>query len=235
LRFGVTALQPDDWSGHALAHLRITVIIPTVNEGATLSAAIQSCLDNQADQIIIADGGSSDDTHVISERLGCRWVQASPPQRARQMNAAAREANGDLIVFLHADSILEAGALASLRSLASDHRILGGGFRRRYLSSSLVLALSCRLGNLRARWVGWYFGDQAIWARRDIFLKMGGFPEKPLFEDMDFTRRLARRGRMRLVTPGIQTSSRRFDTKVASTVAHDFLMTLRHLLRGSRP
>ena len=175
------------------------------------------------------DGGSEDDTVALAERQGARVLRVEPPQRARQMNAGGRAARGDVLVFLHADTVFQPGAIDALRQLASESPLVGGGFRRRYASPSLVLAASCRLGNLRASQLGWFFGDQAIWASREAFERVGGFPEVARFEDLDFTRRLRRLGPTALVVPGVVTSARRFGSRVLPRVLADSLLTVRHV------
>lgn len=151
------------------------------------------------------------------------------------MNAGAAAADGCLLVFLHADTLLEPGSLAALRAAARDPAVVGGGFLRRYESPSRLLAATSRIGNARAARLGWFYGDQAIWARRGAFEAAGGFPEAPRFEDLDFARRLRRLGPTRLVAPGVATSARRFHRGAAPRLAKDFLLAARHLCLGPSP
>ncbi|MDK2973182.1 MAG: hypothetical protein PWP23_2937 [Candidatus Sumerlaeota bacterium] len=210
---------------------RISIIIPTLNEAGTLRRAIASARAEEADEVIVADGGSTDATRRVATAAGARVIAVSPPQRARQMNAGAAAATGDLLVFLHADTILLPGSLEALRATARNSEIVGGGFWRRYRSGSVLLAVSSLLGNERARRLGWCFGDQAIWARRAVFLRLGGYPEKPLFEDLDFTRKLRRVGRIHLIVPGVETSARRFRDGTVSRLLGDILLTVHHVCR----
>ncbi len=213
----------------------ISVVIPILNEAAILPAVLRSCHREGADQVLIANAGSKDEAEEVAAGFGHQVLHVAPPQRARQMNAAARVATGDLLVFLHADTIFEAGALDELRRAALDHRIVGGGFQRRFRPASPLLRMSCQIGNLRARYLGWYFGDQAIWARRDAFQRVNGFPEVPIFEDLDFSRKLRCLGRTHLVFPGCHTSSRRFHHGTLSRLTKDILLTVRHVSLDSTP
>lgn len=211
----------------------LSVIIPTLNEAAVVECAIRSAIEQGANEVVAADGGSSDATRSVALQAGARLATVSIPQRARQMNAGAVSVSGDILVFLHADTVFEPGALDALRRAAADTQIVGGGFRRRYQARSLLLAASCRVGNTRARHLGWFFGDQAIWVRRDIFDKLGGFPEEHLFEDLDFTRHLRRLGRTHLVSPGVETSARRFQDGALIRILADIFLTMRHIQRES--
>lgn len=209
----------------------ISIIIPVFQESPLLLAqAIRSSLAEGADEVIVVDGGSNGRTKFITRRLRARLVISTPAQRARQMNSGARVARGNLLLFLHADSTFLPGSLDALRAVAASRpAVVGGGFLRHYRSRSLLLAASCRIGNARAARLGWYYGDQAIWARRKSFFHIGGFPETPLFEDLDLSRRLRRLGQLRTITPGIETSARRFRKGVLTRLAKDVLVTLRHV------
>lgn len=215
--------------------LTISVIIPVLNEGSALAEALRACNRESADEVLVADGGSQDGTDAVAREFGHRPIQVTPPQRARQMNAAARVASGDLLVFLHADTTFELGALDALRLAARDRRTVGGGFHRKFRQAAPLLRGSCMIGNVRARYLGWYFGDQAIWARREAFDQVGGFPEVPIFEDLDFSRKLCRLGRTQLVSPGCETSARRFQNGIISRLTKDILLTVRHVSLDPTP
>ncbi|GAB4324729.1 MAG: TIGR04283 family arsenosugar biosynthesis glycosyltransferase [Candidatus Sumerlaeia bacterium] len=218
-----------------MSSVRLSVIIPTLNEGPTIKTAIESCFAQGVNEVVVADGSSKDATPSAALSAGATLIQVVPAQRARQMNAGAHTATGDVLIFLHADTFFTPGAIAALRAALRDPRIVGGGFERRYKSTSKLLRASSAIGNARARCLGWTFGDQAIWARADAFRRIGGFPEKDLFEDLDFTRRLCRLGQTRLITPGIVTSARRFQTGVLSRLMRDILLTACHVCLNPTP
>jgi hypothetical protein len=127
------------------------------------------------------------------------------------MNAGAAAATGDVLVFLHADVTLEQPAYAGMLQALGDFGLAGGAFRRRFDSSSRILQLGCRLADLRGRCLRIFLGDQAIFVRKAAFRSLGGFPEIPLFEDLELSRRLARLGRTALMEGEVVASGRRFD------------------------
>lgn len=215
--------------------LTISVIIPTLNEAAEIEAAVRSSFSEGADEVVVVDGGSRDETESIALASGACVRRSVPAQRARQMNAGAAASRGDFLVFLHADTRFLPGALEALRRAAADASLLGGGFSRRYDSPSSFLRVSSTLGNLRAAGLGWVFGDQAIFVRREVFTTLGGFPERPMFEDLDFTRRIRTCGRMHLVAPGVRTSARRFRDGILRRSIHDFLLTVTHVCLDPSP
>ena len=213
----------------------VTAIIPTLNEAATIGAAIKSCLREGVHEIIVADGGSTDATATIAQAAGAIILQAQPAQRARQMNAGAHRATGELYIFLHADSTLQPGAMKALAEATQETPAVGGGFQRRYQTDSRLLHITSAIGNARARRLGWFYGDQAIWARAHVFRQLGGFPNIPIFEDLDFTRRLSRVGPTCLISPGIETSARRFQRGALTRLTLDFLLTARHVCLDPKP
>ena len=212
----------------------MSVIIPTLNEAATLRAAIDSArCDGMQSEIIIVDGGSFDGTIELSEAAGCTVLRTSPAQRARQINAGARVARADVLLFLHADTHLASGALGAICEKMRDPRLVGGAFVRRYDSRSRLLALTCQLATVRNRLWGWHLGDQAMFVRASVFRELGGFAEITIFEDLDFSRRLGRSGRIMTLSPPVISSGRRFAERgPLRTTLHDLLLTCGYLLHG---
>jgi rSAM/selenodomain-associated transferase 2 len=212
----------------------VSVIIPTLNEVATLRAAIDSArCDGMQSEIIIVDGGSFDGTIELSEAAGCTVLRTTPAQRARQMNAGARVARADVLLFLHADTYLASGALSAICEKMRDPRLVGGAFVRRYDSRSRLLALTCWLAAVRNRLWGWHLGDQAMFVRASVFRELGGFAEIAIFEDLDFSRRLGRSGRIVTLCPPVISSGRRFAERgPLRTTLHDLLLTCGYLLHG---
>jgi len=125
------------------------------------------------------------------------------------MNAGARLATGDVLLFLHADASLPAGAAAYVEGALADPRIVAGAFRTWHVADG-ARAPWLHLADLRSRLSGLPYGDQALFARREAFERSGGFPDQPLMEDLELSRRLRRLGRIAIVPASVRVSGRRF-------------------------
>jgi len=209
----------------------IRILLPVHRDREALASLLPELLCNwQAAELHVVDTGTDDAADVCAAQgVPCLVVDETQRGRARQMNAGAKlHPEVDLLLFLHADTRLPATARASLVQAYRDG-VVGGAFSRRFDSPSRFLRLSCALADWRVRRFGLAFGDQALFVRRDIFERLGGFPDQPLFEDWDFTRLLRKQGPVRLLTPGVISSSRRFeqDGPVLRTLK-DLWLTVRH-------
>ena len=151
------------------------------------------------------------------------------------MNLGAAQARGRILLFLHADTWLPPDALAKIIDAIDRRRALGGGFARRYRSRSLTLAMTSRLAGLRSRLWGWHLGDQAIFVRRDTFDRLHGYRDIPIFEDLDFSRRLRALGKTMTLTPPVYSSARRFAEKGPLRTTWDDLRLTRRYLSGVDP
>ena len=188
--------------------LKVSLIIPVYNE----SGKIRACMDNIAGvdglhEVIFADGGSTDGTPDI---IGGRYrVLRCGKGRARQMNAAAKEAAGDILWFSHCDSLLpKDGAEEIIAAVNAGARF--GCFHIGFDYDGPFMGCNTFFSNRRAR-QGIAFGDQGIWIRRELFLSLGGFPELPIMEDYEFSLRMKERGIPIRFLPGrIITSGRRY-------------------------
>lgn len=183
----------------------ISIIIPTLNEEANIGQTLKQ-LDGY--EIIVADGGSDDATARIAS--GKARLITAPRGRASQMNAGARAASGDILLFLHADTTLPEHALEDVRRLLADERIAGGGFSLSFDDPAPSFRVIAFMSNLRARLIGLVFGDQAIFVRRSVFERMGGFKEMPLMEDWDFSLRMKKEGQVVVSGLSVTSSARRF-------------------------
>ena len=214
----------------------ISIIIPTLNEAEALPATLAAVRAGTADaesEIIIVDGGSPDTTLELGRAGGCLGVLSSRAQRAVQMNEGAARARGDVFLFLHADTLLPSGALPAVAVACAEPGVVGGGFARRYASRSPWLRLTCWLAEVRNRWIGWHLGDQAIFVRREVFERLGGFREMETFEDVDFSRRLRRAGAVVTLRPPVVSSARRFAVRGPFwTSMRDVWLTWRYLYSG---
>jgi len=216
----------------------ISVIIPTLNEARYLGAALQRVAQNGPQhEIIVSDGGSTDETVQIAGQQGAKVIAISlrVTGRASQMNSGARAATGEILLFLHADTHLRSTSLSQIEMALQNPAAVGGGFARRFDSESAFLRFSCWLATWRCRKWGWFLGDQAIFVRRTAFDQLQGFRGMPIFEDLDFSRRLTRAGKVVTISPGIVCSARRFHQRgPLLTTCHDFWLTCRYL-SGSIP
>jgi hypothetical protein len=186
----------------------ISVVVPTLNEAAALADSLASVRD-AAEEIIVVDGGSTDETLGIAVSFGARILH-SEPWRARQLNVGASAASGDILLFLHADTRLPWGFADHVRQALEQPGAVGGAFELSVASPLPSLRLIERLANWRSRRMHMPYGDQAIFLRKRLFLQMGGFPDVPIMDDFEFARRLRKRGRIVIAAAPAVTSARRW-------------------------
>ena len=210
---------------------RLSVVVPALNEAAGIRAALEALapLRRAGHEVIVVDGGSADGTPELAAGL-CDRVLRSARGRAVQMNAGAAAANGDVLVFLHADTQLplnfEEAVLASLETA------LWGRFDVTIDGRHPLLKVVAWSMNLRSRLTGIATGDQAIFVRREAFR---GFPEMALMEDIAFSRAMRRRGPPACLRSRVLTSGRRWEARgVLRTIALMWWLRLRYFL-GARP
>ncbi len=174
--------------------LRVSFIIPALNEVGNISRAVESARQAGAFEVIVVDGGSDDDTREAALAAGA-IVQQSEPGRAAQQNAGAAVARGDVLLFQHADNWCATQSTEQIIAALADPNVLGGAFRQR-VDAAGALFRCLEFGNaLRVRLFRLPYGDQGIFMRREVFQRLGGFPDVPLMEDvllMQAFRRLAR-------------------------------------------
>lgn len=188
---------------------RISVIIPTLNEAARIVETLQhlASIRNRDIEIILADGGSGDDTVTLARAFADKVI-VSRPGRAAQMNAGVAAATGDVLLFLHADTSLPAGAIELVTAALIDRG--WGRFDVRFSSRERLLSVVAFAMNLRSRLTGIATGDQAMFVRRDWFVRAGGFADMGLMEDIELSRALKRLGPPACLRATVTTSSRRW-------------------------
>lgn len=205
--------------------MHIAVVIPALDEADTIGAAVESAKRGRANErgdgheakdglglhveIVVVDGGSHDRTVDRARAAGAR-VLTSPPGRARQLETGWRATEGEVVLFLHADTRLPRGWAEAVRHALADPAVVGGAFRLRFAERSLGLAIVEWGARLRARVAGLPYGDQALFARRAALAAIGGVPQVPIAEDLDLVRALRGRGRIALLDAPVETSARRY-------------------------
>ena len=211
--------------------IRLSVVVPVLNEARGIAAALQGLepLRRRGHEVIVVDGGSADGTPQLARAL-CDRLIAAPRGRALQMNAGAREARGDALVFLHADTLLP--ALADEMILSSLRTHAWGRFDVRIDARHPLLKLVGCAMNLRSRLTGIATGDQAIFVRRDAFR---GFPEIALMEDIAFSKAMKRAGPPACLAQRVVTSGRRWESRgVVRTIVLMWRLRVMYFL-GARP
>ncbi|MGC8801160.1 MAG: TIGR04283 family arsenosugar biosynthesis glycosyltransferase [Chloroflexus sp.] len=205
-----------------------SVIIPALNEAANITTCVRAV--RQCDptvEVIVADGGSRDETPALARAAGARVVLA-PRGRGHQLNAGAAVATGDVFVFLHADTRLPANAFALLRAMFADPQVHIAKFRLSFDDPNWMLALAARLMWFDSLLTS--YGDQCMVIRRAFFTALGGFPDWPLFEDVELFRRARARTRVHVVPAQVVTSARRFRANgIIRQLLHDFWLWLQYL------
>ena len=190
--------------------MKISVIVPVLNEEATIATTLAALAALAPYEVIVVDGGSVDRTRDIAARSGAQVLSAERG-RARQMNRGAARASGEVLLFLHADTRLPDSAFSDIAAALNDPRCLGGRFDVELEGSHRMLKLVGALINYRSRATKVGTGDQAIFLRREIFLRMGGYPDIPLMEDIALCRALKRMGAVACLRSRVVTSARRWE------------------------
>jgi rSAM/selenodomain-associated transferase 2 len=212
--------------------MRISIIIPVLNEAPVIVRTLSGLqtLRVAGHEVIVVDGGSKDGTVALSQPFADRVIRADRA-RSRQMNAGAKAAKGDILLFLHADTLLPENAAQSIINGLKGQRGRWGRFDVRLSGSHYFLRIIEHLMNLRSRFTGIATGDQAIFVRRRLFEAMGGFPDIDLMEDIALSRILKRYGRPLCLRQWVVTSSRRWEKKgVLRTILQMWRLRLAYAL-----
>jgi rSAM/selenodomain-associated transferase 2 len=200
----------------------VSVVIPAYNEERALPATLTALFTQTGDyEVIVVDGGSTDRTLAVIpefdfENLSLitphpsRLLLTAPKGRASQMNIGAKHATGEWLLFLHADTVLPNGALARLNTMEEDQTIQAGGFMHQFSGDDWRLKLISFLDNFRCIRSRIIYGDQALFVRRALFEQLGGFPNRPILEDVAFCERLIAVTTPLLLSPSVVTDARKF-------------------------
>jgi rSAM/selenodomain-associated transferase 2 len=202
-----------------------------LNEAASIARTLAALRRGAPDaEIIVVDGGSID-ASVAQARPLCDALIVASRGRARQMNAGARASQGDAIAFVHADTLVPPTFAADIASALSDSAVIGGRFDVKLDDDALPYRIIGAMISLRSRLSRTGTGDQAIFVRRAVFDRLGGFPQLELCEDLEFSRRLKRAGRVACLRARVTTSARRWNRDgVVRTVVRMWLIRAMYLL-----
>jgi len=183
--------------------------VPVLNEAAALRLALPELKRVPVDELVIVDGGSTDGSRQILEEAGVNWLETERG-RAVQMNAGAAACRSDLLLFLHIDTLIDAAHIQAVRSAMRSPEAVGGRFDLCLDGDSPLFPLIAWFINGRSRLTKISTGDQAMFIRRNLFESLGGFPEQPLMEDIELSRRLKRQGRIVCLSQKVASSGRRW-------------------------
>ena len=196
--------------------MKLSIIIPVLNEAEGLPGLLKhlDALRGENSEVIVVDGGSEDGSRQVASSAGTKVIR-SERGRARQMNAGAAVAKGDILLFLHADTLLPSSAKQAIESAISHDGGTGefawGRFDVRISGRSVMLRVVASMMNWRSRLSGIATGDQAMFVTRRAFESVGGFPDQPLMEDIELSKRLLALSRPICLSDRAVTSGRRWD------------------------
>ena len=191
--------------------MTISVVIPTLDEADRVLQAVESVIGPDV-EVIVVDGGSRDDTVRLAHEAGAR-VLSCQRGRARQLKTGSEESSGDVVVFLHADTVLSPGWNSSVLAAMKDPECAGGAFGFRFAERGLRERWIEGWVALRVSLLGLPYGDQAIFIRRSVLEGMGGVPIVALMEDLDLVAGIKRAGRLEMLSVTATTSSRRYSDR----------------------
>ena len=187
----------------------ISIIIPALNEAANIAKTVSLAQKGSNVEIIIVDGGSQDETMAIAKSLNVKVLSASPG-RAIQMNTGAAIATGDILLFLHADTMLPPNFDQMVTKILAESAIVAAAFELKIDAKIGGIRLLEKMINWRSHFFSLPYGDQAISVKADQFHKIGGFPELPIMEDFVFIRNLKKLGKIAIIPVPVITSGRRW-------------------------
>ena len=188
----------------------ITIIIPVFNEAAIIQQNLQNLLSISAHvEIIVVDGGSHDQTLTLAQAMGVKTI-VSRPKKSLQMNRGAAVAKGDILLFLHADTILPPDYTTLIKDTLAQPNTVAGAFRLKINAPQRSLRLVEKMVNWRSRFFALPYGDQAIFLKSYTFHDLGGFADLPIMEDFDLIQRLKKQGIIHIAPAAVLTSPRRW-------------------------
>ncbi len=208
----------------------LSVIIPTLNEAANITAVINTIENRETTEILVVDGGSTDNTSELATKAGA-VVLHTPPGRAAQMNVGADHATGNILLFLHGDTLLPKGNNHLIEHTLQIPEISCGAFSLYIDSARWSLHCIAVGANLRSKVFQLPYGDQGLFTTVKTFQTVGGFPDLPIMEDYYFVRSLGKKGKVITLPQTVTTSSRRWDNMgIFKTTLINQLIIVGHLI-----
>lgn len=189
--------------------INLSVIIPVLNEAETIAQTLES-LQTPSVEIIVVDGGSTDQTIPIAQTKGVKLVLSPEPGRAMQMNTGAKYATAETLLFLHADTQLPENYPQLVKETLVNPKTIAGAFQLKINHQNFLLRIIEKGVNARSRFLQMPYGDQGIFLKKATFEKMGGFPDLPIMEDFQLIQNLRKQGKIQLASASVVTSARRW-------------------------
>jgi rSAM/selenodomain-associated transferase 2 len=186
----------------------LSIIIPTLNEELMIAEVLKRI--GTGVEIIVVDGGSTDKTREIAQELGAKIIISKNKGRAVQMNLGAKIARGDILLFLHGDTLLPPNYQELIINTLSQSGIIAGAFELKITGEEKSLRLVEKLVNWRSHFFSLPYGDQGIFLKASVFEDLGGFPDLPIMEDFELIQRLKKIGKIGIVAAAVTTSGRRW-------------------------
>jgi len=190
--------------------LRISVVVPSWRDAENLQKLLpELARRNDVAETIVVDASGDGQAEQIALASGAIFIASSTPNRGEQMNLGAAAASGDVIIFQHSDTNLDDAHLAAIEAALADPNVIGGAFFRKFDGRHPRLMWLESVARFLTSHGGTLYGDQSIFVRREVFMKLGGFAKIPLMEDVEFSRRLRGAGKIVVLDPPVQSSARR--------------------------
>jgi rSAM/selenodomain-associated transferase 2 len=216
---------------------RVAVVIPTLNEVETLAGTLESLIgqNEPATRIVVADGGSIDGTAKLAEKHGTQVIKASKKGRGCQIAAALRQIDEEVVLIIHADMIVPPDALAKIRKRMTEDADCPGGCLGHRFDHPHPMYRRIEWWDRRRARRGMSYGDQGQFFRRELLERNGGFPDQPIMEDVELSRRLSRLGRPAYLDCPVSVSARRFERiGRLRVVLRNFLVRIAYRCGGPR-
>ena len=209
-----------------MSTIETSIIIPTLNEEKVINRCLETVVNIPGIEVIVSDGGSTDKTVEMARGYRDVKVVSSMSGRGIQMNTGSSYAHGEILLFLHADSILSREVILKIPCIFKNKSIVGGAFKIRLLSNRLPYRLIEAGINLRSKAIKLPYGDQGLFVKRSVFKELGGFGGMAVCEDLDFIWRLKKLGKITILDEEIFSSVRRWENNgiLRTSLRNQFLL-----------